>query len=214
MSLVLISISLVYIVVLLLSIHTNIALGFMKVARRNRNKLPKPLYLFGFGGRPDPQKEAEKQAQLKIQQEILARRKNPKSKDELVKKVDSRREEVAAKVKKTVYSNLKDEEDPLEVWRNAKERGYVKSLGYEAQPQEIRGQTSIFGLNIPIPLSPIDRPEMDNGERFDLRLPYAERGYVDTDEKSISNAFSRLFGSGTKTPPTTAATNQQKSKKK
>lgn len=154
-------------------------------------------FLFGFGGgKPDSKREQEKEEQFRIQQEILARRKRPQSKEDLIKKVDARREKVAATVKKTVYSNLKDNVDPLEKWKEAKKGGFVKDLGYKAVPKEERGVTSVFGVNIPIPLSPIDRPEMDNGERFDLRLPYAERGYVDEDPNSLSNILGKFFGSG------------------
>jgi hypothetical protein len=51
-------------------------------------------------------------------------------------------------------------------------------LGYESEPPK---SSSKLGLNIVIPLNPIGMPKYDNGERFDLRLPYAERGYEDPD---------------------------------
>jgi len=173
------------------------------------------LYLFNFGGQKDPRKEQLQAEQMRIQAEILARRKNPKAKEELVKKVDERREKVAAKVGSTSYTKIKDEEDPLKQWQSAKKKGLIKELGYKAVGEE-RGVTSILGFSVPLILSPIDRPEMDNGERFDLRLPYAERGYVDEDDKSFSNMFSGLFGGGgdKKKPQAVSKDEKKESKKK
>ena len=39
-------------------------------------------------------------------------------------------------------------------------------------------------------------PEFDGGERFDLRAPYADEGWVDTENNGISNPFTLggLFG--------------------
>ena len=38
-------------------------------------------------------------------------------------------------------------------------------------------------------------PQYDNGERFDLRLPYVDEGYVD-ESASLGNTIKRLFGLG------------------
>ena len=51
------------------------------------------------------------------------------------------------------------------------EKGEIKQIGYEPAPPK---SSSLFGLNIILPASPIDVPKYDEGERFDLRLPYAE----------------------------------------
>ena len=51
-----------------------------------------------------------------------------------------------------------------------------------------------------IPLIPIGMPEYDGGERFDLRLPYVDNGYVD-DESGLSDfgrGLGKLFGFGGK----------------
>ena len=50
-------------------------------------------------------------------------------------------------------------------------------------------------LHVDIPLSHMRPPptrqlEYDNGERFDLRLPYADQGYVDED----ADVMGKLFG--------------------
>ena len=133
--------------------------------------------------------------QWRIQQEMLALRKNPKMKAEYMEKVEARRVDTAKKSKQTLWAkNVRADIDPLEKWKAAKEKGLVKDLGYEAPPSK---GSSLFGINIPLVASPIDVPAYDNGQRFDLRLPYAERGYEDKDSDvmaKISNVFSNLFG--------------------
>ena len=68
--------------------------------------------------------------------------------------------------------------------------GKIKPLGYEAEPKK---EDSKLGLNVVIPLNPIGIPKYDNGERFDLRLPYAERGYEDPEADVIGNKLVYFF---------------------
>lgn len=150
------------------------------------------LALFDF------KNERERDEQWRIQQEILAKRKNPKSKEEGIKRIEERRRSVNAEVMKTMWAQtVKDPSvDPLGAWKQAKARGDVKDLGYEPTPPK---ESSLFGFSIPIIQSPIDVPKYDNGQRFDLRLPYAERGYEDADSDvmgKLGRAFGRLFGKG------------------
>ena len=137
----------------------------------------------------------EKEEQWRIQQEMLRRRKDPKAKALMEAKVESRRQEAANKVGKNFWNKRvsSDSEDPLIAWKAALDNGEIKDFGYPDEPPR---ESSLFGINIPLPQSPIDVPKYDNGERFDLRLPYAERGYVDEGEdamKKISRAFGRLL---------------------
>ena len=133
--------------------------------------------------------------QWRIQQEMLARRRDPIAKAAQEAKVDARREEASRKVSKNFWNKrVNKDEDPLEQWKEARDRGEVKDFGYPDEPPK---ESSLFGLNIPIPQSPIDVPKYDNGERFDLRLPYAERGYEDEDADvmgKMAKAFGSLFG--------------------
>lgn len=46
-----------------------------------------------------------------------------------------------------------------------------------------------------IPLIPIGMPEYDGGERFDLRLPYVDNGWVDEDA-DFGKQVARFFGFG------------------
>ena len=113
-------------------------------------------------------------------------------------KVDENRMVVASKSKETIWNKGKNAIDPLEKWKEARAAGKIKPLGYEAVPGKKESKT---GLTFVIPLNPIDRPEMDNGERFDLRLPYAERGYEDADSDVMGNfmkGVAGLFGGGKK----------------
>lgn len=52
-----------------------------------------------------------------------------------------------------------------------------------------------------IPQVPFGNAKYDNGERFDLRLPYVDEGYVD-ESASLGNTLKRLFGFGKETKPT------------
>ena len=57
--------------------------------------------------------------------------------------------------------------------------------------KEAEGPEPKFGIIIPI--LPIGIPEYDGGERFDLRLPYVDNGWVDEDA-DIGKRFRRFFG--------------------
>ena len=122
-------------------------------------------------------KDEDADEQLRIQREILARRKDPKAKAAQQEKIEKRRQVAADKMKETLWAqNTKAEVDPLQAWKKAKSSGKVKDLGYEEITPDMK--KSVFGFSVPLVQSPIDLPGYDNGQRFDLRLPYAERGFV------------------------------------
>ena len=139
-------------------------------------------------------KASDKDEQFRIQQEMLAKRKNKTKMTEYFEKVEAKRMEVSKAMKETSYTGISDKEDPIAAWKKRKENGLLPPLGYEADKEK---GSFIF------PASPIDIPKYDNGQRFDLRLPYAERGYIDEEEEAnkkkfaenIGNLFSNLFGS-------------------
>ncbi len=89
---------------------------------------------------------------------------------------------IAAKNWKTDDSKI----DPLNRWLDAKKSGKINPLGYEPTPSK---SDSKLGVNIVIPLNPIGIPKYDNGERFDLRLPYAETGYEDPEADVMGKFF-------------------------
>eukprot|EP01035_Chromulina_nebulosa_P024650 gene24650-32102_t len=121
-------------------------------------------------------KDAQREEQWKLQQEILARRKNKTKLKEYFENVEKKRNDLAKEAKSSKWASTKDGEDPITIWQKAKADGKIKPLGYEPEPSKDSSKT---GLNIVIPINPIGIPKYDNGERFDLRLPYAERGYED-----------------------------------
>ena len=183
------------------SLHLLNAFKFKEVFTRSI------IYKFAI----DP-KQAAKDEQYRIQQEILARRKKKGALSEYFKSVELRRKENWKK--DVISSNWKGERDgvdPLQKWKDARDRGEIKSVGYEPEPPK---SSSLFGINIPIPINPIGIPKYDSGERFDLRLPYAEvcrhpqqdirilnfllqRGYEDPDADilgKIGRGISSFFG--------------------
>jgi hypothetical protein len=138
--------------------------------------------------------DAIREEQYRLQQEMLARRKNPKKMREYYEDVEKRRVNAATESKITQFAKSSDKVDPIEAWRKAKEQGKIAEIGYEPEPSK---ESSLFGVNIILPVNPIGIPKYDAGERFDLRLPYAERGYEDESADimgKIGKAFSSIFG--------------------
>ena len=138
--------------------------------------------------------EQEREEQFRLQQEMLARRKDPKAKAKAQAELDARRIEVTKQATSSMWAMKvkNDKEDPLELWQKNNAEGKLKDLGYEetAKNRDLR-------FSIPLIASPIDQPAYDNGLRFDLRLPYAERGYEDESADVMGNmgkAFKSLFG--------------------
>lgn len=123
----------------------------------------------------DP-KEALKEEQFRIQQEMLARRRNKSNMEKYFKEVDNRRKDVSKNYSEKKWRDSPATEDPLNKWLEAKKQGKINPIGYEPAPSK---SESILGFNLVLPLNPIGMPKYDDGERFDLRLPYAETGYED-----------------------------------
>lgn len=139
-------------------------------------------------------KDAQREEQFRIQQEMLSRRKNKGEMKKYFEKVEENRKEAQAKASTSFQWQKSQDGDVLEKWKAARSRGEIKPLGYEAEPSKSQSK---LGLNVIIPVNPMGMPKYDNGERFDLRLPYAERGYEDPDAdvmgkmwSSLKNAFS------------------------
>lgn len=169
---------------------TKSRLGLFNLNKNNDNKSNK--------NEVEEAKERQKEEQMRIQQEILDRRKNKPKMKEYFESREVERKVEETNAKQSLWAKTKNEVDPLTEWKKAKEDGKIKPLGYEEQSRE----TSRLGLNIPIPGNPMGIPKYDAGERFDLRLPYAERGYEDPDADvmaKMGRAFSGLFGGGKKT---------------
>jgi hypothetical protein len=155
--------------------------------------------------------EKEREDQIRLQEEMLARRKNKGKMKEYFESVEKKRSQTAQDSMKNNWAKNTDKQvDPLEAWKMAKANGQIKDIGYDAVPSK---SSSLFGLNIPIPVNPIGIPKYDDGERFDLRLPYAERGYEDPDADVIgifTRGLSALFGGKSKSPTNDDKNNNKK----
>merc|ERR1719284_2339759 len=154
------------------------------------NSLPSSTKLNGIFDflQPDPEKEREKEEMFQEQQKILEMRNNKNSREKYFQDVEDRRNQATAKAKaKMSPSTSKGNTDPMKAWLKIKEKGLVAPpTRYEEEPDN---------PSLPIPLNPIGMSEYDEGARFDLRLPYVDKGYVDEDA-TISGAFRKLFGGG------------------
>lgn len=121
----------------------------------------------------------EKEEMWRRQQEILAERRSGSNKQ--IKEAEKRRQRVK--------DEIKAKEDEKQKLREALARGErpkqkAKKL-YSDEDNE---------LGIVIPLAPFGIPKYDDGERFDLRLPYVEQGWVDEDAdpfKWVKNIFGK-----------------------
>lgn len=170
--------------ILIFILILSISLGYNNILRKT-TKISSSIVL------KDANKEYQKEQQYRLQQEMLARRKDKKKMEEYFESVDSNRKQVDLKVKETIYSKIDNNVDPLSKWKENKKDGKVKNLGYEDAPK-----AKFFTFEFPS--NPIGMENMDNGERFDLRLPYSERGYEDPDadlgnmmKKFVNNFFGK-----------------------
>lgn len=130
----------------------------------------------------DPETERRKNEAFLKQQEMLERRKQKEKSEEYYMKVEARRKEVDARMKARSL-NVEPGEDPLVDWKRRKEEGLMSPLGYEEEDEG----------GIAIPMASFGIPRFDNGERFDLRLPYADQGYV-SDDADIMSKIRNWFG--------------------
>eukprot|EP00640_Fibrocapsa_japonica_P000266 CAMPEP_0113944128 /NCGR_PEP_ID=MMETSP1339-20121228/30653_1 /TAXON_ID=94617 /ORGANISM="Fibrocapsa japonica" /LENGTH=236 /DNA_ID=CAMNT_0000949203 /DNA_START=70 /DNA_END=777 /DNA_ORIENTATION=+ /assembly_acc=CAM_ASM_000762 len=144
------------------------------------------LNLFG-----NSKADREKEEQFRIQQEILASRRNPKKQKEYYQKVNARRAQKDQDVRDTILPIAKNGEDIFTEWKRRRESGKIKDFKYDDEPEG----------SIPLPQASFQIPKYDNGGRFDLRLPYVDQGWVDPESDVVSKAFGGLFKGGAKKAP-------------
>lgn len=131
------------------------------------------------------------------QQEILRKR---RSGNNVESEVSERRKKVSGFMKGTL---AKEETEAIK----KKNREAANALSKEA----FKGKGFL-----PIPGMSIGMPEFDGGERFDLRAPYADEGWVDEEDGGVSNPFTLggLFGGTKETRQADAAAKKKKNNKK
>eukprot|EP00892_Ulva_mutabilis_P008939 jgi/Ulvmu1/6417/UM003_0046.1 len=134
---------------------------------------------FGFG-RPKKVIDDEKERMWEAQQEILRARREGRGMDG----VSERR----AKAK----AQAQEKENKKERDRQALARG--ERPEDDDEPYEPYGKEDA-GLRpgIIIPLAPFGIPKFDNGERFDLKAPYTDQGWVDEEADPFKWA-KNIFG--------------------
>lgn len=122
--------------------------------------------------------DQQKEEQLKAQQEILARRRDPKKMQQYEAEKEMNRKALAEE--RAVYSfQQKSEEgyDPLTDWKRLKDEGKIK-IGKDLKRDDSTSRLGSEGL--------ID-------VRVDERMPYIDQGYVDEDADAMGK-FMKLFG--------------------
>ena len=149
---------------------------------------------FSAGGTGNSKESLDEQ--WEAQQKILAERRKPKSERDLYfKQIEERRKKASVEREEKwgwQTKNYKKGEDPINEWKKRRANGSISDLEDQyGDPKKIGG--------IPIPMASFGvggefgvGGKYDNGGRFDLRLPYADQGYVDDD----ADFMGKLFGGG------------------
>jgi len=112
-----------------------------------------------------------REASFQAQQEMLKMRRSKEGTKAYMDKVNKKRQDLAERARaKRIWS--KDGKDNLRQWREIqKDKRYDQGFSdYADEPK---------GFSIPLPVAPWGIPKYDNGERFDLRLPYVDQGWVE-----------------------------------
>ena len=145
-------------------------------------------------GSDDPAKNAAKDEQWRIQQDVLKRRQSKEATNKYFDAVDANRQK-AKQEQVTKWAFQRDPtQDSLIGWKKLRDSGEIgdlkTGLGTDGKKRE-------GGLPIPLPSFGLGGEagvggEYDNGERFDLRLPYVDQGYEDPDA-DVMGKFMELF---------------------
>jgi len=127
-----------------------------------------------------PEQKAAKDAAWREQQEMLARRRDPKAMEEYMKEVEASRTAAAASdvELKQLQKGDGTGADKLEAWKAMKAEGKVKSM----DDTERDTKSSRLGSEGLI------------AERIDEKLPYIDDGYVDESQPDLMKGLSKLFG--------------------
>jgi hypothetical protein len=203
---------------LLLAACGTLAVAFVtpNVAMNTKTELRMGLFdkfMAGGSGRDRLDEEWEKQ------QEILKdRRKSKSERNAYFESVERRRQE-ASKKQNDMWAwqtkTYKKGEDPIDEWKKRRASGDISDLDDQYGDEKKRGGISFpmasFGVGGEFGVG----GKYDNGGRFDLRLPYADQGYVDEDA-DVMGKIGSLFGGNKKkaTPPKMEANEEPKKQNK
>lgn len=161
--------------------------------RRSRQCAVRPQALFGWGKPKDDDaptkedfkrwKEEEKEEAFKIQQELLAKRRTGSA---IVEANERRRN-----VKATVANKKAERQNERDLLAQGIMPETLKNWKPYEKKEDAEGTSGII-----VPLLPFGMRKYDEGERFDLRSPYADMGWVDPEETDMMAGiknFSKKF---------------------
>lgn len=151
--------------------------GGMRTALARDASVARASHVMIFGKSAAQQRAIDEA--YEAQQAILARRRNPRAREQYFKDTEKRREQETDKwIDKLAWQKREDSAgfNKLDEFKKRRATGKVKKLGYEDQqkggiplPMASFGVGGEFGVG----------GKFDNGERFDLRLPYVDMGWVE-----------------------------------
>ena len=158
-----------------------------------------------FDGKDDAKNDDWKDEMMREQKEILSRRQDKDKTRDYFKKVDEKRVQ-AQKEQVDRWAFQRDPTaDPLIAWKKMRKEGKIgdlkTGLGVDGEKRE-------GGIPLPLPSFGVGGEagvggQYDNGERFDLRLPFVDQGWVDERDSITSGGaswFSKLGSGGAKKP--------------
>ncbi|GIL80046.1 hypothetical protein Vretimale_12873 [Volvox reticuliferus] len=150
-------------------------------AMRGRRCIVRTQALFGFG-KSKNEVDSEKEEQWRLQQEMIQKRKS----GQFIKEANERRKKVSDELASRKELRRREKE--------ALARGEMPDTlrGWKPYDKEIDEKAN---SGIVVPLLPFGIKKYDEGERFDLRSPYSDAGWVDPDEQ---DAWAGLKKIGTK----------------
>lgn len=149
----------------------------------------------GGSGKDRLDEEWEKQQEL-----LKLRRASKGERDAYFRQIEERRQRATDDYKDKwgwQTKSYKKGEDPLNEWKKRRESGAISDLDDQyGDPKKVGG--------IPLPMASFGvggefgvGGKYDNGGRFDLRLPYADQGYVDEDADAMGKLMN-FFNGGKK----------------
>lgn len=148
----------------------------------SRRPAVKAQALFGFGAKKEKEpsyRDMEKEEMFRQQQELLEARRSGRT----LQDASARRQKVS--------ETLAERKAARRAERDALGRGEMpESLKKWRNYSNKEDETANSGLVVP--LLPFGMPKFDAGERFDLRSPYADDGWVDPDETDAWAGFKKI----------------------
>merc|ERR1712137_637970 len=142
----------------------------------------------------DPAKEAAKQAEFEEQQRILEARRAGKA----LEGSKQRRAKVSQYIQEEKEAKKKAYREGKNVKRPGQDKAGIQAIREQYGLSEDGKEDKLKGrIGFVLPMNSIGMPKYDQGARFDLDAPYADKGYVD---EADNGGFSlgRIFGMGKK----------------